>query len=126
MRACILLLVFSVAAASAKADDVSPVRVISLTKESADASAAAIAAAKSPLIGAPPPARRVAAAATQAAVSNEKRQPGSRGRLENARAELVAADMLRETRRPRKRVVILTPGAEGGFSAQAYEVPLGH
>lgn len=50
---------FATLAPLAKADPAKPVRVIPITKENAERSAAAMSAAKSPFIGAPPPGRIV-------------------------------------------------------------------
>ena len=100
---------------AAQAEDAKPIRVIPITRESAEASVALI---KGPQIGRPPIGRTVRQAEALPAAAQQKN-------WKDARAEVTASGEQPASRRERafKRVEIWKPTASGSFAIQAYSVP---
>jgi hypothetical protein len=116
MRALLPGLALLSALSAAQAEEAKPVRVIPLTRESAEASAALI---KSPHFGRPPMGRIVRQA--------EAPQPAARPKnWKDARAE-VTGSIERSPEAPRaravKRVEIWTSTASGSLVVKSYSVP---
>ena len=96
----------------AQAEDTKPIRVIPITRENAEASAALI---KSPPIGRPPVGRTVQQAGAP-------QQAARQTNWKDARAEIAEQPRPRAERNAR-RVEIWKPTGSGGFYIEAYSVP---
>lgn len=114
MRALLPGLVLLATLSAAQAEENKPVRVIPITRESAEASAALI---KSPQIGRPPIGRLVTQAETPQPAAQQKN-------WKDARAD-TAGSMERPTPKERalKRVEVWKPASSGGYTVEAYAVP---
>lgn len=113
MRLLLSAIALLCALPAARADD-KPIRIIPITREAAEASAALI---KSPQIGRPPVGRIVRQA--------EAPQPAARTNWKDARADVGGSIDQAAPRKARavKRVEIWKPTGAGGFYIEAYSVP---
>jgi hypothetical protein len=102
-------------ASAGHADDTKPVRVISITREAAEASAAAIAAAKNPTLGVRP------GQSVQTVVNDRAKETRN---VREARAEVIETPPIERSRASR-RVEVFSPTAFGQFAVRVFEVSSG-
>lgn len=107
------------------AEEQKPVRVIPITREAADASAQALAAAKNPTIGAfvasqPLPQTRISADAPR---SDRRERYASRERVREARADAIETPPVERSTR---RVEVMSPTRFGTMAVRVYEVRSGY
>jgi hypothetical protein len=106
------------------ADEAKPIRVIPITREAADASAAILANAKNPTIGVQPQGQQVM---TRIGADAEKRVARTeRVREAHAQVQNEAVVTPAPERRQTRAVNVISPTTFGRFAVRVYEVSSAH
>lgn len=127
LRLTIAIVTLAAAAPLAKADPSEPVRIIAITKENAERSAAAMSAAKSPFIGMPPPGKVIRAEpdwrkARAEFSANETDAARQGDKADHVHAEASLDESNSDHAGDRARVQIITHG-KAGPTVGVYFVP---